>query len=369
LDVEEPRDEVDHRRLPGAGRADDRERASRRNLEGDIVQFDRLAVGEADTAELDLSSDGRGDGIDRVSDLRHRVEDLLKPSERGPARLEHVGDPADVDHRHLQEVEVRDELHERTDGELAADGVLATDVEDGEHGDPEDEADRRPDEPLHRTQGDRAAEILVVHRREVVRHASHEVADALVLEVREVHSLEVGEEVIAHAVLGLAGGIEHHVARAGAQPGLDRREQNDEKGKVQHVVELHTGFLERVDDLADESRRDHGREGATCSQADTHQKLQSVAGQVMEEGRACGGHSVTSLAFPRRISRVDLPPIQTIATIVAKPTKTGATPQRSAIRPTTTSGMRLKIETSMVRKPNTRPRIWSGSSSWRSVID
>src|SRR2546430_11863972 len=179
----------------------------------------------------------------------------------------------------------------------------------------------------------------------------------------------MGEEVVAHPVLSLARGVQHHVPRAGAEPRLDRREENDEERKVQDIVELHTGFLQRVDDLADESGRDDGREGAARSEADTHQKLQSMAGQVMEEGRACGGHSVTSLAFPRRISRVDFPPIQTIATIVAKPTKTGATPQRSAIGPTTTSGMRLKIDTSMFRKPNTRPRIWSGSSSWRSVID
>src|SRR5207244_13644577 len=132
------------------------------------------------------------------------------------------------------------------------------------------------------------------------------------------------------------GVTESHVRRAGSRSRVDRRKENDEKRKVQHVVELRTGFLERVDDLADESRRDHGREGATCSQADTHQKLQSVAGQVMEEGRACGGHSVTSLAFPRRISRVDLPPIQTIATIVAQRTQTAATPTRQAIGTTAT---------------------------------
>src|SRR5207253_6588561 len=53
LNVEESRDEVDHRRLPGAGRADNRERASGRDLEGDVVQLDRLAVREADATELD----------------------------------------------------------------------------------------------------------------------------------------------------------------------------------------------------------------------------------------------------------------------------------------------------------------------------
>src|SRR5207244_9659609 len=62
LNVEEARDEVHHRRLPGAGRADNRERASARNFERDVVRLDRLCVGDADTAELDLSFDGAGDG-------------------------------------------------------------------------------------------------------------------------------------------------------------------------------------------------------------------------------------------------------------------------------------------------------------------
>src|SRR5439155_20799043 len=193
--------------------------------------------------------------------------------------------------------------------------------------------------------------------REVVGHASHQVADPLMLEIGEMHALEVGEEIVAHAVLGLAGSVEHHVTRAGAQGGLGRREGNDEEGEAQDLIELRPRLLERVDDLADKTRGNHGCERAPCGKANAHQELQSVAGEVMEEGRACGGHSVTSLAFPRLISRVDLPPIQTIATITAKPTKTGATPQRSAIGPTTTSGTRLKIETSMVRKPKTRPRI------------
>jgi hypothetical protein len=326
LDVEEPWDEIDDRRFAGPGRPDDRERSARGHLERNVVQLDGLAVREADASELDLALDRRGDGIDRIGDLGHRVEDLLQPAERGPSRLEHVGDPADIDHRHLQEIEVRDELHERPDGQLATDRVLAAYVEDGEHGDPEDEADRRPDESLHHAERDGAAEVLMVHpgevlrlrvllrerfhdadagevllrlRRhvaelrlkalepqvngppdvpegergerhedqrdhrelerhrdhrqhrerehhdregplhdprahhlpdpgEVVRHARHQVADPLMLEIGEVHALEMREEVVAHAVLGLPRGVEHDVARAGAQHGFERREENDQ---------------------------------------------------------------------------------------------------------------------------------------------
>ena len=132
------------------------------------MQLDRLAVREGDAAELDLSSDGRRHRIDRIGDLGDGVEDLLKPTEGSPSGLEHIGDPADVDHRHLQQIEVRDELDERADRELAADGILPSDVENGQHGDPEDEADRRPDEALHRAEGDRAAEIFIVHGSKVL---------------------------------------------------------------------------------------------------------------------------------------------------------------------------------------------------------
>src|SRR5207237_10672451 len=139
------------------------------------------------------------------------------------------------------------------------------------------------------------------------------------LEIREMHPLEMGEEIVAHAVLGLAGGVEHHVARAGAEGGLGGGEDDDEKGEAQDVIEPGARFLQRVDDLADEARGDDGCERAPCGEANAHQELQSVAGEVMEEGRACGGHSVTSLAFPRLISSVALPRMQTVATITATP--------------------------------------------------
>src|SRR4029077_12739982 len=164
-------------------------------------------------------------------------------------------------------------------------------------------------------------------------------------------------------------GVEHDVARAGAEDGLEAGEENDEQGEMQDVVEIRLGALQRIDDLADESRRDDSGQGAAGGEAHADQELKPVAAEVVEEGRARRGHSVTSLAFCLRDSRVDFPPIHTIATMTANPTKTGATPQRSAIGPTTTSGTRLKIETSMLRKPKTRPRISSGSSSCRSVID
>src|SRR5205823_7018294 len=131
LHIEEARDQVHDGGLAGARRSDDRERPAGGHLEGDVVQLDGLAVREADAAELDLAFDRRGNGIDGVGDLWHRVEDLLEPPERGPSRLEHVGDPADVDHGHLQEIEIRDELDERSDGQLAPDRVLAADIEDG----------------------------------------------------------------------------------------------------------------------------------------------------------------------------------------------------------------------------------------------
>src|SRR5438034_9288866 len=188
------------------------------------------------------------------------------------------------------------------------------------------------------------------------------------LEIREMHPLEMGEEIVAHGVLGLAGGVEHHVARAGAEGGLSGGEDDNEKGKAQDVIESGARFLQRVDDLADEARGDDGCERAPCGEANAHQELQSVAGEVMEEGRACGGHSVTSLAFPRLISRVDFPPIQTIATITAKPTKTGATPPRPPTGPPRTTGTSLKMEQGTSGNRRTHPRTGPHGSPERRAL-
>src|SRR5439155_14463178 len=169
LHVEEPRDEVDQRGLARARRTDDRERAARWDLERDVVQDDGLAVREAHTAKLDLAPDRRGHSVDRIGDRRLGVEDLLKSHERRPSRLEHVRDPADGDNRPRQEVQVRDELDELAEGELAADRVLTSEVEDRQDRESEDERHRRPDEALHRGELDRAPDILAVDPREVLR--------------------------------------------------------------------------------------------------------------------------------------------------------------------------------------------------------
>ena len=59
-DVEEPRDQVDERRLARPGGAHDGQRRAGRHLEADVAQHRRagvVAVGEGDVAELDLAAD------------------------------------------------------------------------------------------------------------------------------------------------------------------------------------------------------------------------------------------------------------------------------------------------------------------------
>src|SRR5206468_3567994 len=210
--------------------------------------------------------------------------------------------------------------------------------------------------------------VHLTDRREVVRHARHQVTNALVLEVREMHLLQMREEIVPHLVLGLASEIQQEIARDPAEDRLSRRERDGREGEEHHDLER-CPVLERVDDRADEARRNDAGERRRGGTHDADHELELPLAEVVEEGRAGGRHSLASLAFCLRISRVDLPPIHTMATMPANPTKTGATPHRSAIGPTTTRGTRLKIETSMLRKPKTRPRIASGSSSWRSVIE
>ena len=57
-----------------------------------------------------------------------------------------------------------------------------------------------------------AVQVDLTHRQhhpdgvQVVRHARHQVADAVMLEIRQVQPLQVVEQVVAHLVLDVARG-------------------------------------------------------------------------------------------------------------------------------------------------------------------
>src|SRR5438093_743029 len=127
----------------------------------------------------------------------------------------------------------------------------------------------------------------------------------------------MGEQVVAHAVLRFARGVQHQVTRAGAERCLERGETDDEECESQDVLELSSRTPERIDDRADEPRWHDRRERASGREDSAGDELEAVASKVMEEGGAGRGHSVTSVLGRIPLSRAFLlrtqPPPPTIA--------------------------------------------------------
>src|SRR5947208_1033676 len=153
----------------------------------------------------------------------------------------------------------------------------------------------------------------------------------------------MGEQVVAHAVLRFARGVQHQVTRAGAERCLERGETDDEECESQDVLELSSRTPERIDDRADEPRWHDRRERASGREDSAGDELEAVASKVMEEGGAGRGHSVTSVLGRIPLSRAFLLRIQTPPTTIAAATKTGATPQTSATGPTMTRSEERRV--------------------------
>ena len=107
-DVVDARDEVDERRLAGAGGADDGERRAGRHVERDVVQDGTVEVAEAHALEarwLPRTSRQRLHAR-RVGDGGLAGQHLLDALHRRRGLLVHVQRPAEVHHRHREQDDV-----------------------------------------------------------------------------------------------------------------------------------------------------------------------------------------------------------------------------------------------------------------------
>src|SRR5438552_11079608 len=218
-------------------------------------------------------------------------------------------------------------------------------------------------------------------RREIVRHAGHEIADPLVLEVAEVHPLEVGEEVVPHVVLDEPRGVHHEVAAGRSEHGLQAGEQEGEERQSHDRVDRRAA-VQAVDELADETRGYDGSDRASRHGERAEEELGAVAADVVEIGGAGRRHVGRILVRGVRINghipeadstrgcrRVARPPTHAMRHATAPPANTGATTYASATGPTRRSGAKLNTDTSMLRTPKMRPRICSWRSDCSRVID
>ena len=117
VDVVEPRHERGERRLPGAGPADERDRAARRDLEVDVLEDEPTGlVAEVDALEADLrrARAASGSAPGRVGDLLGLVEHLEDPLARGDRALRLADPHADHAQRHHEHRE------QEVEGEEAA---------------------------------------------------------------------------------------------------------------------------------------------------------------------------------------------------------------------------------------------------------
>ena len=143
LRVVETGEQLDDRRLAGAGGAHERDSPTCRDDQVDVVQHRVVGVvPEGDAAELDLPAGIRQvDGVRRIQHVRVGVEhcvDLLHCRHR---RLEGVVELAELLQRVEEAVQVGDEGDEHADLQRLVGDQRAAVPEDDDHGDPGHELD------------------------------------------------------------------------------------------------------------------------------------------------------------------------------------------------------------------------------------
>ena len=142
-------DQADQGGLSAACGADDGEAGAGGNVERDVVEDRCVAVAEVEVAELDLAvQDGIGGngGIGgAVVDGRLGLEQLVDALYRGGAALEDVDDPADGDDWPDEHDHVGAEGDELADVDAVGDDEVPAGQQGDDHGDAEDELERRPE--------------------------------------------------------------------------------------------------------------------------------------------------------------------------------------------------------------------------------
>ena len=104
-----------------------------------------------------------------VRDGRHRVEHLEHPLPRRHAALDHVGDPAERDHRPAEQRQIPEERDELAERQASADDFAAPVPDDHQGAEPEKERHAREKEPLHRDQPAVPADELFIRPARTAR--------------------------------------------------------------------------------------------------------------------------------------------------------------------------------------------------------
>ncbi len=110
----------------------------------------------------------------------------------------------------------------------------------------------------------------------------------MVLEVRQMHGLEVSEQIVPHAVLGLPRCVEDPPAADAAKHALETREgDHQQREPCDDSDRVGVGARrERVHDASDKERRQHGDERAQADEEDAERESELVLAEVVEEGGA-----------------------------------------------------------------------------------
>ena len=266
-DVEQPRDQVQQRRLAGAGAADDRGGLPGQGGEGDVAQHRglRARVLELHAAQLDRAPPGRrGHGRGRVGDRRLGAEHLADPlgADRRPGHHHHH--EGGHHHRHQDLHQVGQERRQCADLQLAAVDPPGAEPEHRDAGGVEDQHHGREDQRLQPADPQRGLGQVVVGPVEPDRlvRLAHERPDhpdpGQLLAQHPVHRVDPhlhGPEVRHHPADDQTDHADHQRHRDEHQPGqfdvLAQRHHHSadahDRGGDQHGAGDHDQHLDLLD--------------------------------------------------------------------------------------------------------------------------
>ena len=193
VDVVEAHEQLDHRRLARAGRADERDRLAFPHLGGEVVD-DRLAllVAERHVVELDVAGDVGGRDA-RLLDLHlGRIQELEDALGGRGHLLQDVGDLRKLGDRLREVLDVLDERLDVADGDDALHGEEAAQDRDGDVAGVADEVHDRLHEAREELRLPCALEQAVV--------GLGELADHTLLLAERLHDRMAGEGLLDLAV-------------------------------------------------------------------------------------------------------------------------------------------------------------------------
>ena len=247
LRIVEPHEQIERRRLAGAGRADERDREARAHLEVHAAEDRILAVGEPDVLELDLAAQ-----------LRQRLAPVLALVD---ALLQDPFDAVEGAHRlHQRVVGAGQALHvlvgrrerKQHGGDRRELDLLRHEHEVAQHHQQRGEADLVAQERLHHRPALRAQHAYRAVEERVVLHLVF--AQPLRLEAEGLHGADAREDLV-HRL----GGVAHRLESLRTPPthalaGAIHRDRHQRDHQREHDERLR--HHERHDDhVADDHHR------------------------------------------------------------------------------------------------------------------